>query len=128
MTELNLWSVTTLIKNGLGTGRQLVDWNARTPSETAFDKIKTLLAFVEDQDRDGAVRWLMDSRWKKSGVAMARGTDVHTAAEQIALGHPSAPSSRAPTHRCGAKEGSPTTTQGHVDSYSGSSTTDSPSS
>ncbi len=87
MTETNLWSVTTLIKAGLGTGQALVNWNARQPAETAFDKIKTLQAFVEDNDRPGAVRWLMDSRWQKSGTAATRGTDVHIAAEQIALGN-----------------------------------------
>lgn len=85
--ELNLWSVTTLSKLGLGTGPQLVNWNARVPAETAFDKIKTLQAFVEDGDRDGAVKWLMESRWQKSSTAATRGTDVHRAAEQIALGH-----------------------------------------
>ncbi len=86
MTETNLWSVTTLIKAGLGTGQALVNWNARQPAEAAFDKFKTLQAFVEDKDRDGAVKWLMDSRWQKSGTAAARGTDVHKAAEAIALG------------------------------------------
>jgi hypothetical protein len=83
---LRLWSVTTLLKLGLGTSDALVNWNVRTTAETAFDKIKTLQAFVEDGERDGAVKWLMDSRWKRSGRAAARGTDVHKAAELLALG------------------------------------------
>ena len=81
-----LYSVTSLIKLGLGTGDALVNWNARTVAEAAFDKVKTLGSFVEDGDRAGAVKWLMDSRWQKSGQAAARGTDVHRAAEQLALG------------------------------------------
>lgn len=83
---LQLFSVTSLIKIGLGTSGALVNWHAKTPAETAYDKFRTLSAFVEDGDRDGAVKWLMDSRWKKSGDAAARGTDVHTAAEALALG------------------------------------------
>ena len=79
------YSVTSLIKLGLGTSGPLVHWNAKMPAETAYDKFKTLAAFREDNDRDGAVKWLMDSRWKKSGDAAARGTDVHTAAEALAL-------------------------------------------
>ena len=87
MTEpLRLYSATSLEKLALGTGDALVNWNARTPAETAYDKFKTLSAFVEDGDRDGAVKWLMDSRWQKSGKASARGTDVHKAAEAFALG------------------------------------------
>lgn len=83
---VNLWSATTLIKSAMGTSQPLVDWNARTVAEAAYDKVKTLQAFVEDDDRQSAVKWLMDARWKKSGEAAARGTEVHHAAEQLALG------------------------------------------
>jgi hypothetical protein len=87
MTDtVNLWSATTLIKSALGTSPPLVEWNARTVAEAAYDKLKTLSAFHEDDDRQGAVKWLMDARWKKSGDAAARGTEVHAAAEQLALG------------------------------------------
>jgi hypothetical protein len=83
---VNLWSATTLIKMALGTSQPLVEWNARTVAEAAYDKLRTLTAFHEDEDRDGAVKFLMDARWKKSGEAAARGTEVHAAAEQLALG------------------------------------------
>lgn len=86
MPEQRLWSATTLISLALGTSKPLVEWNVTQACETAYDKIKTLQAFHEDGDRDGAVKWLKDSRWTKSGQAMARGTEIHRAAEQYALG------------------------------------------
>lgn len=86
MSEVKLWSATTLISMALGTSKPLVEWNVRTACETAYDKFNTLKAFHEDGDRDGAVKWLKDSRWTKTGAAMARGTDIHKAAEALALG------------------------------------------
>lgn len=86
MSEQKLYSATTLIKDALGTSRGLVEWNVRQACETAYDKIKTLQAFHEDEDREGAIKWLKDSRWKKTGAAAARGTEIHNAAEQLALG------------------------------------------
>jgi hypothetical protein len=81
-----LWSVTTLARLGLGTSEPLVNWAVRTTGEAAYDKIKILREFVDAGDRDGAVKWLTDQRWQTSGKAAARGTDLHTAAEQLALG------------------------------------------
>lgn len=86
MSELRLWSATSLIQIALGTSKPLVEWNVRTACETAYDKFNTLKAFHEDGDREGAVKWLKDSRWTKTGAAAARGTDVHKVAEQLALG------------------------------------------
>jgi hypothetical protein len=83
---LRLWSVTTLLKLGLGTSDALVNWAVNTTAEAAFDRFKILSQFVEDGDREGAVKWLKDQRWQKSGKAAARGTDVHKAAEAFALG------------------------------------------
>lgn len=81
-----LLSATTLLKDAFGTSKPLVEWNAGTVAEVAFDRYKTLGAYVEEQDREGAVKWLKDARWKKTGEAMARGTEVHQAAEAYALG------------------------------------------
>lgn len=87
MTDtLNLWSVTTLEKLGLGTGDGLVNWAVRTTAEAAYDKPGILQAFRDDGDRDGAVKWLAEQRYQSSGKAAARGTDLHKAAEQLALG------------------------------------------
>jgi hypothetical protein len=86
MSELKFWSVTTLIRQALGASEQLVDWHARTVAEAAYDRIKILQSFVEDGDRAGAVKWLKDARWQRSAEAKARGSDVHRAAEQLALG------------------------------------------
>jgi len=85
MSDLNLYSVTTLIKEGLGTSGGLVYWNARTPVAWAAEN---LVAFTElvKVDRKQAVKTAMDARWATSGEAAARGTDLHTAAEQLALG------------------------------------------
>lgn len=89
MTEpLRLYSVTSLIKLGLGTSDALVNWAVRTTAQAAVDRRNVLDALLKDGDRDGAVKWLCDQRWAKSGAAMARGTDLHKAAEARALGEP----------------------------------------
>lgn len=81
----NLYSVTTLIKEGLGTGKGLVYWNAHTPVAWAAEHLDAFTALV-NVDRDQAIKTAMDARWAKSGKAAARGTDLHAAAEQLALG------------------------------------------
>lgn len=83
---IKLWSATTLIREALGTSKPLVEWNVRTVAEAAYDKARTLQAFVEDGDRDGAVKWLKDARWNRTAEAQARGTEIHRAAEQLHLG------------------------------------------
>jgi hypothetical protein len=82
------YGVTSITKLGMGTGYALVEWNARMPAETAYDRFKTLSAYVADGDRKGAVKWLMGSRYAVSGAAKARGSQIHKAAEDIALGRP----------------------------------------
>jgi len=86
MSELKLWSWTSMMSIALGTSKPLVEWNVSQACETAYDKIRTLQAFHEDGDREGAIKWLKDSRWTKTGKAMARGTEIHKAAEKYALG------------------------------------------
>src|SRR5262249_2982423 len=63
------YGVTSITKLGMGTGYALVEWNARMPAETAYDRFKTLSAYVSDGDRKGAVKWLMGSRYAESGAA-----------------------------------------------------------
>lgn len=82
------YGVTSITKLGMGTGYALVEWNARMPAETAYDRFKTLSAYVNDGDRQGAVKWLMQSRYAESGAAKARGSQLHDAAEKLALGVP----------------------------------------
>jgi hypothetical protein len=86
MSEQKLWSATSLISLALGTSKPLVEWNVRTTAEAAYDRFNVLREFVEDGDREGAVKFLKDARWTKTGAAAARGTDVHKAAEAYALG------------------------------------------
>jgi len=83
---VRLWSVTTLIKLGLGTSDPLVNWAVNTTAGAAYDRHRMLMQFVEDNDRQGAVEWLRNQRWQKSGQAAARGIDLHRAAEKLALG------------------------------------------
>lgn len=86
MSAVRLWSVTSLLKLGLGTSDALVNWAVNTTAAAAFDRYKILAQFIEDGDRDGAIKWLKDQRWQKSGAAAARGTNLHKAAESLALG------------------------------------------
>jgi len=83
---VELVSATTLIKDALGTGPGLVNWNVNTTAEAAFDRFAILRQFVEDEDRAGAVKFLREQRFYKTGAAAARGTDVHRVAEALHLG------------------------------------------
>lgn len=83
---VELVSATTLIKDALGTSPALVNWAVNTTAAAAFDRHKILSQFVEDGDREGAIKWLKDQRWQKTGEAAARGTDVHRVAEALHLG------------------------------------------
>lgn len=83
---IRLWSVTSLERLALGKGEGLVKYGKSTIAGIAFDKIKTLQAFVEDDDREGAVKYLLDQEWAGVRKAAARGTDLHQAAEKLALG------------------------------------------
>jgi hypothetical protein len=83
---LRLWSVTSLEKIALGKSEGVVKHGKKTIAGIAFDKIKTLSAFVEDKDRPGAVKYLLDQEWAGVKKAAARGTDLHRAAEKLALG------------------------------------------
>ena len=83
--QTNLYSVTTLIKEGLGTNGGLVYWNARTPVAWAAENLTAFTELVK-VDAKQAVKTALDARWATSGKAAARGTDLHKAAEQLALG------------------------------------------
>lgn len=93
-----LWSVTTLIN--AGTPKEaLIGWAARVTAERAYDKNRILREFQQDDDRDGAVKWLTDARWEKSGSAALRGTNVHSIIEAYALGQqPDVPDELEPWH------------------------------
>lgn len=82
---VRLWSVTTLIKLGLGTSEPLVNWAVGQTATYAVDKQDAWMPLAR-ADRDAAIRVLKDARWTSSGKAKARGTDIHKAAEQLALG------------------------------------------
>ena len=84
---VELVSATTLIKDALGTSPGLVNWAVNTTAEAAYDRQAILRQFHEDGDRAGAIKWLRDQRFAKTGAAAARGTDVHRVAEQLHLGN-----------------------------------------
>jgi len=83
-----LWSVTTLIKQGLGTSEPLCNWIARTTAETAVHSRATVAQMLKDEGPAAAVEWLRGARYRSSGKAKARGTELHSAAEALALGQP----------------------------------------
>ena len=81
---LRLWSVTSLLKLGMGTSDPLVNWAVGTTAEYALDNHDALSAL----DREAALDVLKRARYRKSGKAMARGTEVHKGAEALAIGDP----------------------------------------
>lgn len=83
---LRLWSVTSLEKLALGTGPGLVRHGKSTIAGVAFDKPKMLQAYIDDNDREGWIGYALDQEWAGVRQAAARGTDLHTAAEALALG------------------------------------------
>jgi hypothetical protein len=92
-----LWSVTTLIKEALGTSEGLVRWNVGQACEAAYDGVDTLQTFVSRGERDAAVKWLQEARWHKTNKAKARGTDIHSIVEKMTLGEePEVPEHLAP--------------------------------
>ena len=94
---LRLWSVTTLIKLGLGTSEPLVNWVARSTAEAAIDQRRVIDEMLRADDRAGAIEHLVKARYRKSGKAAVRGTDFHRVAEQFALGaEPEIPEHVAP--------------------------------
>lgn len=84
--EERLWSVTTLLNAGVPKQNQLSGWAARITAERAYDDFSILRAFVEKQQRTEGVDWLKSARWQTTRKATARGSALHKAAEQYALG------------------------------------------
>lgn len=84
MPELKLYSATTLISNG-APKPALVGWAAKMTAEYALDNLDVLGPLAK-KDRDGALKLLTGARFAKLNRASGRGTDVHAALEQIALG------------------------------------------
>jgi hypothetical protein len=101
---LTLWSVTTIIGNGLPKPA-IAGWQARTIAEYAvanWRQVGGMLAavklhrtadagsfIVSDPDAvDGAVDWLKGAPWRESKRKMSVGSAVHAEAEAYALGTP----------------------------------------
>lgn len=81
-----LWSVTTLLKMGLGASPPIVDWNCTQTAIAAVDRRSTLEAMLREGTREDAIKWLVAERWNVMERHMVRGNDVHRAAEAMALG------------------------------------------
>jgi hypothetical protein len=81
-----LWSVTTLIKQGLGTGPGLLRWHKSQVAAAALDNQRTVDVMLAEQGREETIKWLVGKSYQRTEEAKIRGTDVHTAAEAIALG------------------------------------------
>lgn len=83
---LRFWSVTTLVKIGMGTSDPLVNWAVRTTAEYALENSNALAGLCDKGDKAGAMDLLTRARYRSSGKAAARGSDLHAAAEKMALG------------------------------------------
>jgi hypothetical protein len=83
-----LWSVTTLIKLGLGTSDPLVNWAVNTTAAAAIDDERVWKSRLANEGRDSAIEYLRRRRFESSAVAKDRGSDIHRAAEALALGEP----------------------------------------
>lgn len=101
----SLWSVTTIIGNGLPKPA-IAAWQARSVAEFAVANWRTVGAMLESvrlrrdaDDRlglvvsdpdavDAAVDWLKGAPWRESGRKMQLGSDVHAEAEAYVLGTP----------------------------------------
>lgn len=83
-----VWSVTTLLKAGTPRGDALVGWAAKVTAEAALEYRAAINTMMEQEppQRDAALEMLTKARFRKTKLAMARGTDVHAAAEAINLG------------------------------------------
>lgn len=83
---VRFWSVTTLLDLALARPA-FISWAAKTVAETAVDRLDTLRQMVEaDGDRQAAIDFLTGSRWRKRAAVLKRGSAMHHAAEQLALG------------------------------------------
>jgi hypothetical protein len=83
MTEaLRLWSVTSLSKAALGNHDRILGWAVKETAIFAVDKRRSWA----ELDRAEALDLIKRARFRKSSAAMARGTNLHKAAEALALG------------------------------------------
>ena len=82
------WSVTTLQKAGLGLSDAIVVSTATKIAEASIDSRRVIDALLQDEGRDAAIDWLERRRFQSLNAAKDRGTDIHKAAENLALGKP----------------------------------------
>jgi hypothetical protein len=81
-----LVSATTLIKDALGLSKGIEIHGKQAVAGAAFDNYKKLGRYVEDNDRDDAIDWLLKQQWEGLQSANNRGTEIHTVAENLHLG------------------------------------------
>ncbi len=86
MTEIQkFWSATTLLKLGMGTSDALVGWAIKFTNTYALENLDVVGPLYK-RDPEAAIKMVGQSRYAKSGKAMARGSELHKAAEALALG------------------------------------------
>lgn len=81
-----LWSVTTLIKEGVPKGDALTGWAVKVTANYALDRHAMLGGMLAEGAREEAYRLLSGARWNTLKTAAARGTDLHEYVEKKALG------------------------------------------
>lgn len=82
--QARLWSVTSITGEGMP-APALKWWMAKITAEWAVDHVAEWGALAA-ADRDAAVELLKSAHRRQSKKAMARGTEVHRIAEQLAYG------------------------------------------
>jgi hypothetical protein len=81
-----LWSVTTLLKEGIP-APALLGWAVKVTAEWAVDNADAIFVTAQS-DREAAIDMVKRCRFRQAAQAAARGTDVHKVAESYALGAP----------------------------------------
>jgi hypothetical protein len=88
---LKLWSVTTLIKQGLGESGSLVGWKVSTTAKTAVKDHTIVSAMLERGDTQAAIAHIRGASDRHARRRAEEGTLVHAAFEALALGQQAPP-------------------------------------
>ena len=86
--ERRLISSTTIIKEGIPKGEALVNWAARITAEMALDNLDLLYAMLKRGQRQQAIDYLREERYRVTDRARITGSQIHDAIEAYKLEKP----------------------------------------
>lgn len=84
--ERRLWSVTSIIGEGVSKGEALTGWAVKASAEWTLDNIDAVRSLVENGQREAALDTIKGARFRASREAKMRGSAIHRVAEAINLG------------------------------------------